>query len=359
MRAAHSFVSELVCGGNLSSTATIRVELFGSLALTGQGHATDRAIILGLLGELPDTVDPASVEMRFGHVRDGRTLKLGSTHSIAFNMEQDLQFRKGETLPGHPNGMRFSAFDSEGQPVASSVYYSVGGGFIRKEGEEESAPEKRVEHPFPYSCADELLRIGETHSLAIWEIALANESVWRTELEVRTYLERIWRTMEECIGRGLNSDGILPGGLKVRRRASALRRRLENASRNIPSADPLVALDWVAAFAMAVNEENASGGRVVTAPTNGAAGIIPAVGHYYRTFIPTLAARAFCDTCSRPVQLEFSTKKTLRSRVRKLDARVRWAWRVPWLQAAWLLPWAGTTVKWNMPQKSAWSITWE
>jgi len=282
MRAAHSFVSELTRTKTLSSAARIRVELFGSLALTGMGHATDRAIILGLLGELPDTVDPATIERKFAQVRDARTLKLSSNHSLPFNLEHDLLFRKGETLPAHPNGMRFSALDSGGQLLTGSVYYSVGGGFISKEGEGNSAQEQRAEVPFPFSSASELLRIGDAHSLVVWEIALANEMAWRPEKEIRTLVERIWQTMEECIHSGLLCEGVLPGGLKVRRRAATLYKKLQHK----PSSDPLAALDWVTAFAMAVNEENAAGGRVVTAPTNGAAGIIPAVGHYYLTFVP-------------------------------------------------------------------------
>ncbi len=282
MRAAHDFVSELIREGKLPATARIRVELFGSLALTGKGHATDRAIILGLLGELPESVDPDTLETKVSHVRDAAMLRLSPSFSIPFNLEQDLLFQKGETLPAHSNGMRFSAFNSTGKTLAASVYYSVGGGFIRKEGEEKSARAKRAELPFPFSSAHQLLQIGDTHGLALWEIALANEKAWRPEHEIRAYAERIWKTMEECIRRGLAAEGILPGGLKVHRRASALHKKLKEKS----SADPLLALDWVTAFAMAVSEENAAGGRVVTAPTNGAAGVIPAVGNYYLTFVP-------------------------------------------------------------------------
>lgn len=282
MRAAHSFVSELICGGMLPATTRIQVELFGSLALTGKGHATDRAIILGLLGELPESVDPATLEEKVSSVREAAMLKLSPSINIPFDMEQDLLFRKGETLPAHSNGMKFSAFDSGGQTLASSIYYSVGGGFIRKDGEEKSAQETRADVPFPFSSAHQLLQIGDTHGLAVWEIAMANEKAWRPEHEIRAYVERIWQTMEECIRRGLDAEGILPGGLKVRRRASALHKRLKEK----PSADALIALDWVTAFAMAVSEENAAGGRVVTAPTNGAAGVIPAVGCYYMTFVP-------------------------------------------------------------------------
>ncbi len=282
MRAAHAFVSELKLSNRLHSISRVQAELFGSLALTGKGHATDRAIVLGLLGELPDSVDPASIETKIARVRDTDELLLGGTRNVRFSMERDLLFHKQEALQAHPNGMRFSAFDSDGKLIGSSVYYSVGGGFIRKEGEEQSVQKQRAAVPFPFSSADELLKIGDIHSLAMWEIALENEKAWRSEQEVRAYVERVWQVMEECISRGLQTEGILPGGLKVRRRAAGLHRKLQASA----SGDPLAALDWVAALAMAVNEENAAGGRVVTAPTNGAAGIIPAVGHYYLTFVP-------------------------------------------------------------------------
>jgi L-serine dehydratase len=282
MRAAHAFVSELRQTEKLCFTSRVQVELFGSLALTGKGHATDRAIILGLLGELPDTVDPASIETKFSEVQDARELKLGGSHAVHFEADRDLLFLKQQTLPAHPNGMRFSAFAPEGEILAASVYYSVGGGFIRREGEENTAPIANSAITYPFSSARELLETGDAHSLAVWEIALANEIAWSAEAEVRGKLEHIWQTMEECINRGLNSEGILPGGLKVRRRASTLYKKLTAK----PSDDPLAVLDWVAAFAMAVNEENAAGGRVVTAPTNGAAGIIPAVGRYYLYFVP-------------------------------------------------------------------------
>ena len=282
MRAAHAFVSELECVRLLPATSRIQIDLFGSLALTGKGHATDRAIVLGLMGELPDTVDPATIESRFSAMLDTHELEFTPTHSIAFHVENDLRFRKGESLPGHPNAMKFSAFNSEGGLVASSVYYSVGGGFIRKEGEADLNSATQAVVPYPFSSANELLQLGEAHSLAIWQIALANEIARRPEIEVRSLLLRIWQTMEECIQRGLRTEGILPGGLRVRRRAFILHQKLTAN----PLPDPLAALDWVTAFAMAVNEENAAGGRVVTAPTNGAAGIIPAVGSYYRKFIP-------------------------------------------------------------------------
>jgi L-serine dehydratase len=200
---------------------------------------------------------------------------------IEFDETRDIVFHLDKTLPAHSNGMRFTAMNAGGGVVASDIYYSVGGGFIQKEGEELSAAVARPVVPFPFSSADELLRIGDEHGLAIWQIVLANETAWRPESEVRAYVARVWKAMEECLERGLRTEGILPGGLKVRRRAPALFRKLSVKGKN----DPLAPIDWVNAFAMAVNEENAAGARVVTAPTNGAAGIIPAVGHYYQQFI--------------------------------------------------------------------------
>ncbi|MGA3195443.1 MAG: L-serine ammonia-lyase [Terriglobales bacterium] len=282
MRAAKAFVTELNGHGQLSDVSRVRVELYGSLALTGKGHGTDRAILLGLMGEQPDQVDPASIEPKLDEVRGSATLPLNGTCPIPFDGGRDLIFHYDQTLPAHSNGMRFTALNAARIEIASDIYYSVGGGFIQKEGEQLSQGTSRPEVPFPFSSADELLRIGDMQGLAIWQIALANEAAWRPESEVRDYAARVWKTMEECLDRGLRTEGILPGGLNVRRRAPALFQKLSAKTSN----DPLAPMDWVNAFAMAVNEENAAGGRVVTAPTNGAAGIIPAVGHYYQQFVP-------------------------------------------------------------------------
>ena len=280
MRAAREFVAELERAHKLDQVQRIAIDLYGSLALTGKGHGTDRAIVLGLLGEKPDEVDPASIEMKLETVRNSQQLNLLSRKAIPFDEPNDLRFLMKETLPGHSNTMRFTAFSTDSTVVDSQVYYSVGGGFIQREGQETSQQE-RPAVPYPFRSAADLLRLGGESDLAIWQIALENEKAWRPEAEVRAYIERIWGTMHACLNRGLQSEGILPGGLKVRRRAPALARKL--AARN--GHDPLTPLDWVNAFAMAVNEENAAGGRVVTAPTNGAAGIIPAVGEYYSRFI--------------------------------------------------------------------------
>jgi L-serine dehydratase len=234
------------------------------------------------MGEAPDEIDPASIEQKLRNVAESGSLNIGAVKQIQFKEETDLLFHKDKTLAGHSNGMRFTAFDSAGSTLLSEVFYSVGGGFIQREGDSGSTNSSRRDVPYPFSSADELLRIGDETGLAIWQIALANEIAWRPEAEVRAYVSRVWETMEACLDRGIQTEGILPGGLKVRRRAPGLYKRLSIQTSN----DPLAPMDWVNTFAMAVNEENAAGGRVVTAPTNGAAGIIPAVGHYYVGFVP-------------------------------------------------------------------------
>ena len=282
MRASREFVASLQNEGILDQVVRVRVELYGSLALTGHGHGTDRAILLGLLGEVPDEVDPASIDGKIQDIRNVARLRLLGMHEIPFVEARDLLFHKDQILPGHPNAMRFSAIDTSGEQLTSAVYYSVGGGFISREGEPASARDTLKPPPHPFSSAADILRIGDEQSLFIWQIVLENEKAWRTEDIVRNYIARIWHVMQECVKRGLKIEGILPGGLNVRRRAPQLARKLGEFG----SSDPLAPMDWVNVFAMAVNEENAAGGRVVTAPTNGAAGIIPAVGHYYMRFVP-------------------------------------------------------------------------
>ena len=282
MRAARAFTTGLSREGKLETTARVRVDLYGSLALTGKGHGTDRAVTLGLMGEAPDEIDPASIESKVEEVRRSGSLRVAGNRDVRFSESEDIVFHTDKILSGHSNGMRFTALDASGESLLSEVYYSVGGGFIQKEGDAASAKDARPEVTFPFSSAEELLRIGDEKRVAIWEIALANEIAWRPESEVRAYVARVWQTMEDCLERGINTEGILPGGLKVRRRAPGLYKKLSLQVSN----DPLAPMDWVNTFAMAVNEENAAGGRVVTAPTNGAAGIIPAVGHYYLRFVP-------------------------------------------------------------------------
>jgi L-serine dehydratase len=286
MRAARRFVQDLADGGLLNRVVRIRTELYGSLALTGRGHATDRAIVLGLLGEQPDTVDPAGVEARVTAVRQHARLPLLGRHRVSWTEERDLLFHQRETLPAHPNGMRFAALGADDAVLATEEYFSVGGGFVVTADEAArgatgaTAPPAPVTYPF--ASATELLDIGRAHGLAMADIVRANETAWRPTSDTDAALDRIWHAMEGCIERGCRGEGTLPGGLNLRRRAGRLHQSLSGT----PSTDPLTTLDWVSLFALAVNEENAAGGRVVTAPTNGAAGIIPAVLAYYVRFVP-------------------------------------------------------------------------
>lgn len=282
MRAARQFAANLESEACLSRVFRLQIELFGSLALTGRGHATDRALVLGLLGEKPDEIDPASIETTIGNVRQSGRLHLLGVHDIAFTESSDLLFLQDKLLPGHPNAMRFTAFDSSDRLIKTDIFYSVGGGFISREGDEVSSSTPLESPPYPFESAARLLQIGDDHHLPIWKVVLQNEKAWRSENAVRDYIDKIWQVMQQCVQRGLDTEGTLPGGLNVRRRAPQLAKNL--AARG--NSDPLSVVDWVNVFAMAVNEENAAGGRVVTAPTNGAAGIIPAVAHYYMRFVP-------------------------------------------------------------------------
>jgi len=280
MRAARQFALDLLDRSLISRVARVRVELFGSLALTGHGHQTDRAVLLGLSGEQPEKVDPASIDEKVRKIRQEHALSLLNASEILFREDEDLLFLKTQVLPGHSNGMRFTAFDNVGGELYSAIFYSVGGGFIARQGEDPGHSELKAP-PFPFSSADQLLQIGDEQQMTIWQILLRNEQTWREVSQIRSELKRIWEVMQSCVQRGLETEGILPGGLNVRRRAPRLARKLKEQG----SADPLAPMDWVNVYAMAVNEENAAGGRVVTAPTNGAAGIIPAVAHYYNRFV--------------------------------------------------------------------------
>ncbi|MCL7457285.1 L-serine ammonia-lyase [Micromonospora sp. MSM11] len=285
MRAARTFVAGLKADGLLAGTARVRAELFGSLGATGHGHGSDRAVLLGLAGEAPESVDTDAVDARITRIRAERRLGLLDAHEVDFDVDRDLVLHRRRSLPFHPNGMTFVAYDDAGVEVRVRTYYSVGGGFVVDEaaaGADRIRPDStRVRYPFLTGA--QLLGVTASTGLSISGVMLANELSWRGEGEVRAGLLEIWRVMRECVERGCSRDGVLPGGLKVRRRAAELRRSLETES---DPADALRAMDWVTLFALAVNEENAAGGRVVTAPTNGAAGIIPAVLHYYTRFVP-------------------------------------------------------------------------
>jgi L-serine dehydratase len=308
MRAALRFLRVLESSGHLHATAAVNVDLYGSLALTGIGHGTDRAILLGLLGEAPDTIDPAEVESTISTIRSSGLLNLGGSRTILFLEAANLHFRRDQMYPdpavvSHPNGMRFTAYDHVGTLLADEIFYSIGGGFIVSEAERISGDLTQPRTvPYPFRSAADLLSTARQHNLTIANLIFANEvallndpsiTITRPQPEdssseqqssseiVRGSIFALWRVMQQCTERGIASEGILPGGLNVRRRAHRLAERLNT----IGSKDPLAPIDWVTVWAMAVNEENAAGGRVVTAPTNGAAGVIPAIAHYYLRFI--------------------------------------------------------------------------
>jgi L-serine dehydratase len=281
MRAARRFVTRLSEAGLLEKTSRVEGHLYGSLALTGRGHGTDRAILHGLEGEAPETIDVDQMAARLEKIRSQHRLQLGGVKAIGFDERADLQFHRSEVLPAHPNGMRFVAYDAANAELLSRTYYSIGGGFVVNEGaaqrDELSADQREL--PFPFHTGDDLLRMARESGLSISEMALRNEAAWRPEAGTRAALLQVCQAMQECVERGCHGKGTLPGGLHVPRRAPAIYQELITH----PEAalhDPLTTLDWVSLWAMAVNEENAAGGRVVTAPTNGAAGILPAVLHY-------------------------------------------------------------------------------
>jgi L-serine dehydratase len=282
MRAAGSFVEQLAQAQLLNQTARIVVTLHGSLALTGKGHGVDKAIMLGLEGHSPEEVPVHEIASILERVRSTGRLVLGQSHDIGYKEATGLRFNPKELLPRHSNGMRFEAFDADARWLLTRIYYSVGGGFVlddkQPEGEEGNFLERTP--PYPLPCGDELLRLGRESKRSVSQMTLDNETPFRPESETRAALLRVWQVMQECVERGCHAEGVLPGGLNLRRRAPRLYREL--AVR--PEAglrDPLTVMDWISLYAMAVNEENAAGHRVVTAPTNGAAGIIPAVLHYY------------------------------------------------------------------------------
>jgi L-serine dehydratase len=283
MRAAREFLLSLEQEGLLAELEALTVRLYGSLALTGLGHGTDRAVLMGLAGAEPETVDPDGIEPALQRIRASGRIRLLDRHEIGFDEKKDLLLLRTERLPLHSNGMRFTASGAGGRRLREEDIYSVGGGFIVRAGETQAQEATlRAPAPYPFNNARELLSQCRENGLEIFELMLANERAWAGENEVRAGVLRIWQVMQACVERGFRQNGVLPGPLKVRRRAPKLYRQLTESA----AARPLEAMDWVDAFALAVNEENAAGGRVVTAPTNGAAGIVPAVLHYYRRFEP-------------------------------------------------------------------------
>lgn len=288
MRAAARFVEKwLIESGRLQDVARVRAEVFGSLALTGRGHGTDKAVLMGLEGHWPNLIDPDIIPAALERIRGEKKINLMGRHAIAFDEKRDLLMNKREKLPYHTNGMRFSAYDAGDNEIASRDYYSVGGGFVvnQDEAAEDRIVADTTAQPYPFNSGDALLAQSERSGLSIAQIMFANEQVWRSEDEIRGGLRELWSAMQSCVARGIRQSGTLPGGLHVKRRAPSLHAEL-SAQPEAAMRDPLTVLDWVNLYALAVNEENAAGGRVVTAPTNGAAGIVPSVLHYYERFIP-------------------------------------------------------------------------
>jgi L-serine dehydratase len=288
MRAAARFVERwLVENGDLPRTARVRAEVFGSLALTGRGHGTDKAVLMGLEGHWPNRIDPDIIPPALERIRATKRIRLHGQHEIGFDEKHDLIMNKRQKLPFHTNGMRFTAYDAAGEVIATRDYYSVGGGFVvnQDEAAEDRIVADETELPYPFLTGDALLAQCERTGLSIAQLMFANEQAWRTPTQIEAGLDEIWNAMQACVARGIREAGTLPGGLHVARRAPALHAELSSRP-EAAMRDPLTTLDWVNLYALAVNEENAAGGRVVTAPTNGAAGIIPSVLHYYDRFIP-------------------------------------------------------------------------
>ncbi|MDX1755502.1 MAG: L-serine ammonia-lyase [Marinobacter sp.] len=288
MVAARRFAESLKPFDRLGHVGRLRLQLFGSLGATGQGHGTVPAMLLGLEGHRPDTVDPDLLAPRSNHIlRQGEILLLGE-YAVPFREADDLIFRGDETLPFHPNGMRFTAFNRHGEVVTERTYYSIGGGFVVDEQavNTDRIVDDATHLPYAFSTSAELLKHCDTHGLAMAEVMMANERAWQSEPEVRAGIQRIWQVMQECVQNGIRHEGVLPGGLGIERRAASLYRSLVDMERQDLISPSLSAMDWVNLYALAVNEENAAGGRMVTAPTNGAAGIIPAVLHYYWHWCP-------------------------------------------------------------------------
>ena len=289
MVAANRFVQDLDERKHLANVKSIKVGLYGSLAMTGRGHATDVAVMLGLMGEKPDLVDPDRVNEYIDTITTTGLLNLAKQNTIPFIPAQHIVFNFGQLLPKHPNGMRFQAFDEAGIILLEGVYYSVGGGFVLSDAETNEHGKghavSTVQLKYPFENGTQLVQYAEDNGISIADVVIQNEAAWHTEQEIHDGLLRIWAVMNDCINRGCQQTGVLPGGLKIKRRAPALRKELVNHPESSLK-DQLTVLDWINLYAMAVNEENAAGGRVVTAPTNGAAGVIPAVLAYYVRFVP-------------------------------------------------------------------------
>lgn len=294
MRAARIFLQKVESKELKAAPSRVKVDLYGSLALTGHGHGTDMAVCMGLEGETPEGIIPDEVPAKMEKIRTLHSLYFGKKWEIPFVEKKDLLFHKDKQLPFHPNGMKMTAWDTNGEVILEDTYYSVGGGFVVEHAEaiHPAADKKEAVIPYPFSTGDELLLHGQKEGASIAELMRRNEKVFRSEEAIENGLLNIWSVMKGCIERGCQQEGILPGGLGVRRRAKKMRDELSSPEQK-PS--PLSAMEWVSLWALSVNEENAAGGRVVTAPTNGAAGVIPAVLKYYEHFIPEASSKGIVD----------------------------------------------------------------
>ncbi|MEE9332863.1 MAG: L-serine ammonia-lyase [Granulosicoccaceae bacterium] len=297
MVAARDFAQGLVDDGMLDSVTRVKTDLLGSLGATGKGHGSDKAVLLGLEGDSPSDVDVENIDTRLAEIRSSRQFNLAGAKQIAFDEPRDLIMHRRKSLPYHPNAMVFTAFDADNAMLLTRTFYSVGGGFVLDEkatanGNQIKADDTPLKYPF--NTGDRLLEICKEHKKSIAEIMMANELTWRSKKEINQDLLSLWQTMQECVNRGCQQDGILPGGLKVKRRAADMYRKL-SSNPEAALKDPLTTMDWVNLYALAVNEENAGGGRIITAPTNGAAGIIPAVMHYYDRFCPGSSEKGIVD----------------------------------------------------------------
>ncbi|MFZ3206750.1 MAG: L-serine ammonia-lyase, partial [Pseudomonas sp.] len=296
MRAAALFLGTLRERRMLARVQRVEVRLYGSLSATGVGHGSDRAVIMGLMGDWPDQIDPAQIEPRIEALLASGQLLLDGNLPVAFDWARDMLLLD-ENLPYHPNAMTLTAYAADGSELSSGTYYSVGGGFV-VDAEQAATGQLDQDHtqlPYDFSSGDELLRLCKEHGLRVSELMMANEKAWRSETEIRSGLMRLWQAMRDCVEQGLKHEGILPGGLNVKRRAAKLHRSLQEMSKPNVIGSTLSGMEWVNLFALAVNEENAAGGRMVTAPTNGAAGIIPAVLHYYVRFSPAVSEADVVD----------------------------------------------------------------
>jgi len=297
MIAAKRFANALDIKALASSVSRCKVELYGSLGATGKGHGSDKAVLLGLEGEHPSTIDVEDIPARLEAIRESKSIVLPGNHRLRFDESKDLVMHRRKALPFHPNAVLFTATDAAGDVLLKKTYYSVGGGFVLDDTAAEGEPVVKADDtrvPYAFTSGNHLLALCKEHDKSVSELMMLNECTWRSESEVRQELLALWQVMQECVTRGCNASGILPGGMKVKRRAAELYKSLSQH----PEAalrDPLTIMDWVNLYALAVNEENAAGGRVVTAPTNGAAGIIPAVLHYYHRFLPGSSDEGIVD----------------------------------------------------------------